>query len=461
MTLELKTKKELSVYASRLARGSEFVRHRNITYVPADFETREFDEPPEPERTIWLPLNREAIRRIAAAQFDVLFVSDGELSSFDFMVAQNSTYRDQAVPVLLVRTKDGLKQLTEHGELEDPSGEFVPNTINPVLNEDPADKERVFKVITDWVETEEEAHSLLHHLATALSPGWSAVKYVLLLGEGRNGKSLLLKMLLGLLGRDNVSTVTRQQIAEQNPVVTELNGKLLNLVFDGRAEYLKDSGTEKSLIAGEMIPIRKLYDSTPTMVQTNALFIEGLNREPKSNDKSTALQKRLVRFQFSNVYPLNHKFEKEMLSEASLGAFLSLLIDHYVGEDDLAEKLAPTNKAIELQLEHMYVNSLALQFFKYLEESGTFGVSNLVGEHQAVLVAKFQSWRVKENDLGTWAEPDVVAQFLPLLNTERKSVRVDGVPRKIRVITSLKPEAQAYLESLKGDVDDEAALVGD
>jgi hypothetical protein len=460
--LEIKTPKELSGYAHNLAKGSAFVRYRNITYAPVDFESREFDanEIPSKDRTIWLPLDRETVRRIAAENYAVLFQTDAQLSSFDFMVAQNSQYIDSTVPVLLIRTKGGLRQLNEAGILEEPSGDFVPNTVYPLLNENAKDKKRVLAVIEEWVDSKEEATSLLHHLATVLSPGWSAVKYVLLLGEGRNGKSLLLKMLLTLFGRQNVSIVTRQHMAEKNPVVTELNGKLLNLVFDGASEYLKDSGTEKSLVAGEVAPIRKLYDSTPTMVQTNALFIEGLNREPTSNDKSTALQKRLVRFLFPNVYALDHKFEKLMLSDESLGAFLAILIDHYVMEEEVAEKLAPTAKAVELQLEHMYVNSLALQYFRHLEETDPLGAEGLVSMQMSELVSKFQSWRVKENDLGTWAEPDVAAQFSPLVNTERQSVRLPGGPRKVRVITSLKPEAKSYVESLKGDMNEEA-LVGD
>ena len=86
-----------------------------------------------------------------------------------------------------------------------------------MLNEDVADKDRVFGVITEWLDSEEEAHSLLHHLATALAPGWSAVKYVLLLGEGRNGKSLLMKMLHQMIGWDNVSSVTRQNDRRAEP----------------------------------------------------------------------------------------------------------------------------------------------------------------------------------------------------------------------------------------------------
>ena len=430
--------------------------------MPADYETGDTSVTPPAERTMWIPLNREAIRRLGSEQYDILFSSDGELASFDFMVSQNSRPVDGPISTLLVRTGDGLRELRGDGQLHEPTGWFVPNTLAPMLNEDQVEKDRVFEVLADWLDSEEEAHALLRHLATALAPGWSAVKYVLLLGEGRNGKGLLLKMLQTVFGRDNVSSVSRQHMAEQSPVVCELNGKLLNIVFDGMAEYVKDSGTEKTLVAGEPAAIRRLYESTPTFVQTNALFVEALNHEPKSKDKSLALQKRLIRFQFPNVYALDHKFERLMLSEESLGAFMALLIEHYVHEDGVAELLAPTQKAMELQLEHMFINSAGLQFLKYVDETDPLGVDALIGATLSELASMFQSWRLKENDLSTWAEPDVVALFQPILNSERKGVRVDGKPRKVRVVSSLKPEALAFIDSLKGGIEDDLeALVAD
>lgn len=461
--LELKNKQQLAKDAFTLSKGHKLVRYRSVTYIPADYETLETDVTPDVERMIWLPLNRDKVRRLAADQFSTLFATDSELTSFDFMVAQTAEQVDHAVHSLLVRTPEGLRELDGKGKLVETTGAFRPNTLTPMLNEDVAEKTRVFEWIVEILgDSEEEAHSLLYHLATSLAPGWSAVKYVLLLGEGRNGKSLLLKMLHSIFGRDNVSNVTRQNIADQSPVVTELNGKLLNIVYDGQAVYLKDSGAEKSLIAGEPFPIRRLYESAPTTVQTNALFIEGLNREPKTGDKSTALQKRLVRYQFPKVYALDHRFERRMLTDESIGAFLSLLIDHYVTEDAVAEKLAPTEKAMELQLEAMYVNSIGLQFLKHLAETDPMGAECLLGCPVSDLVGRFQSWRLKENDLGTWAEPDVLALFAPLINNERKSDRVGTKVVKVRKVTSFKTEAAAFLDSLKeGTEDDVSAVVED
>lgn len=451
--LELRTKKEQGQDAFTLAHGFKLVRYRNTTYMPTDYETGATDVTPDPDRTVWVPLNQVKLQRLAAHQFNTLFGTDAELRSFEFMVAQNCIQMDKTISSLLVRTSEGLRELDEDGELVPATGEFRPNCLVPMLNTDPMAKHRVFEWVVQILDSEEEAESLLSHLASALAPGWSAVKYVLLLGGGRNGKSLLLKMLTAVFGEDNVSNVTRQMIAEQKAPVMELNGKLLNIVFDGQKEYLKDSGAEKTLIAGEKFSIEAKYANVPVAVQTNALFIEGLQEEPKTRDKSSALQKRLVRFLFPNVYPLNHRFEKRMLAEDSLGAFLALLLDRYVKEDEVAERLAPTTKALELQIEHSYSNSPALQFLAYLEEKDAFGAEGLIGQPMSTLIQKFQSWRLHENDLGTWAEPDVQALFNPLLNTERKTERTASGPRKVRKITSFKDEAQAFLDSLKGDDD--------
>lgn len=461
--LELKTPKERAKDAHIMAQSFSLVRYRSTTYIPADFETGDSSTEPDPDRKMWLPMTREDVRRLAAQQFNLLFASDGELNGFDFMVAQNCPQEDIPATSLLVRTTEGLRRLDDAGKLTYVTGDFVPNTLTPMLNEDEDVKKEVFDTISGWLNSDDEAESLLSHLATSLAPGWSAVKYVMLLGEGRNGKSVLLKMVSKLFGQTNVSNVTRQAIAEKSPAVLDLNGKLVNLVFDGQSEYLKDSGAEKTLIAGEPYPIRRLYESTATLVQTTALFVEGLNKEPKSNDKSSALQKRLVRFEFQNIYPLDHAFERKMLSDKMLGAFLSLLVDRYVLENEVAQRLAPTKRAVALQLEHMYTNSMAMQFIRHVEETDTLGATGLLGEPLSKLVQAFQSWRIQENDLGGWAEPDVVAQLQPLIHTDRKTQRVDGKPRKVRFVTGFKEEATAFLDSLTGEenADDTAALVED
>ena len=397
----------------------------------------------------------------------VLFANDGELRSLEFKVRQQARQNTQAISSILVKTPQGMRRLEENGKLVEHDDAFTPNYVKPLLNEDLTDKQFVYDTITEWLGGHVgETDSLLNHLATCLAPGYSAVKYILLLGEGRNGKSVLLTMLSELFGKENVSSVSRQMMAERSPTCVELNDKLLNVIFDGEMTYIKDSSMEKTLIAGEPGIVRMLYENGTTTVQTNALFIEALNQEPKARDKSSALQKRLVRFQFPNTYALDKEFFKHMTSEKMLGALLSLLIDHYVEEKDLARRLTPTAKSMELQLDQAWLTSPVLQYLDYLMDTDPSAIKKLEAGGYPVdnLLASFKPWAESQN-MQDRSDGDFLVLLKSSFDIGWKTTRVNGKPKNQKVLKSLKPETAAALEQMKGDthgtehLDDE--LVGD
>lgn len=463
--LELTSKPALARAAQTLAKSYELVQHGSNTYIPANWSTEEIG-PCNPEDTIWLPLSRNEKRRLANSFSNVLFANDSELTNFDMMLRQYAREDESRTEQLMIRTEDGLRVLAPDGELTAPCGMFCPNYIRPQLNTDQSAKDEVFEVLQNWLNSEEEARSLLHHLSTALSPGWSAVKYLLLIGDGRNGKSVLLSMLLDLFGSANVSHVTRQQMAERLPVCTELNDKLLNIIFDGEMTYVKDSSLEKTLIAGEPGFIRLLYENGNTRVQTNALFLEALNHEPKTRDKSSALQKRLSRFWFPNTYPMDTRFERHMRSEPMLGALLSLMLDHFVREDDLAVKLKQTTAAAALQVEQNLLNSPLHQFISHLVTQDPKMVERLTGTqgdcYLDPLVDSFMAWRIQEG-FSEYSSADVKRMFKESFQTDWKTVRENGKVVKKQRLLEPKPEIRELLDQLKGDDDADqlAALVAD
>ena len=451
--LELSSKATLARAARTVAESYELVQHGSHTFIPCHWLTEAIGPLPASER-IWQPFIRNDKRRLANQTQNILFATDSELTNFDLMLHQFAIEDESVIQHLLVRTEDGLKMLDETGTLVEPTGQFCPNVLKPVLNTDEAAKAGVFDVIKGWLNSEEEAHSLLHHLATALCPGWSAVKYVLLIGDGRNGKSVLLSMLQDLFGASNVSNVTRQQIAERLPVCVELNNKLLNIIFDGEMAYIKDSSMEKTLIAGEPGYVRLLYENGNTRVQTNALFLEALNSEPKTRDKSGALQKRLSRFWFPNTYPIDMAFEKRMRSDELLGAFLSLLLDHFVTKYELADKLKQTSGSSALQVEQNLLNSPLHQFVSYLVSSDASWNDRL---RQPVmvdpLVDSFMAWRVDEG-FTEFSTADVKRLFKEGFSTDWKTVREAGKVVKKQRLLEPKPEILALLNQLKGADED-------
>ena len=449
----LKSQGNLSNEAGTLAGSFEFVYYNDTLYMPVDYIDGDTGVVPSIERKTWVPMSETQIMEKARDQFDTMFKDPSQLRNFCYMVSQAAQSCPSAPPWLLIKTDAGMKVLREDGTLHDPDGTFVPNTINWTLNEDKTEKAALLSTISDWVGGDQEiVTSLLRHLATALAPHWSANKYVLLIGNGRNGKSLLMNMLMKLFGQHNCSSVTRQQMSEADKSLFDLNNKLLNIVFDGPADFVKDSGREKSLITGETVAVRKLYANAATDVQTNALFIEGLNQEPRSRDKSGALQARLVRFWFPNRYADDQSFWTHMHSERMLGALLSLLIDHYVLRSEIAVMLAPSQASREAQIEHSIDNSLAFQFLLYLDETEMLPVEEyLLGMMLQDLLPQFQAWRKACGDTNPWDAASLPNLFKPALNTERKSTRINGKPRKARVILSLTDDAMAVVESMRAE----------
>lgn len=450
---DLKNKTQLADAAKTLAQSFELVQRGSTTFIPVDWKTYSPDPPPSLSERIWIPMSRDEKQQLANKKSQILFSSDTELRSFDFMLRQLAVQNAEKISTILVKTSGGLRSLRPDGTLVAHDGTFTPNYVQPMLNDDVADKAEVFNVIVDWLGGNvDEAHSLLHHLATTLAPSYSAVKYVLLLGEGRNGKSVLLTMLSELFGPENVSNVTRQMMADRNPACAELNDKLLNVVFDGEMSYIKDSSMEKTLIAGEPGVVRLLYESGTTKVQTTALFIEALNQEPKARDKSSALQKRLVRFQFPNVYPIDKAFARRMTSEQMLGAFLSLLIDHYVPEEEIAAKLAPTQGSIELQMEQVWLGSPVLQFLEHVGTSNPSALEDIKNGGYLVdtFLASFKPW-AETQSLPERSDADLLTMIKGSFELGWKTIRVNKKPTSRRTLKRIRPETLAALAQFEGD----------
>ena len=448
---DLKTKHEMADAARQLSASFDLIQRSVKIYIPVDWRTESPVPAPDLENRVWLPLSRDDIQDLANKRSGILFSNDGELRSFTFMLRQLASQRPTKNDSILIKTDAGLRALNSKGELVEHSGSFTPNFVRPKLNESEADKLEVFNTIAEWVGSEESAKSLLYHLATALAPGWSAVKYILLLGEGRNGKSTLLTMLKLLFGIENVSEITRQSMAERSPTCVELNDKLLNVIMDGEMSYIKDSSMEKTLIAGEDSVVRMLYESGTTRVQTNALFLEALNSEPKTRDKSSALQKRLVRFHFANVYAEDGEFFEKMSSEPILGALLALLIDHYVRRDEVAAKLTLTQDSLDLQLEQVWLGSPVLQFLEHLAANDQKALTSIKAGNATVdaFMASFKPW-AETQGMHERTDGDLLTLLKTAFQIDWKTIRdqSNGKPQNKRVIKGFRPETEMALQHL-------------
>lgn len=116
---------------------------------------------------------------------------------------------------------------------------------------------------------------------------------VLLIGPGRNGKSVLLRVLVALLGSANVSNVPLQAFGEHRFATAELFRKLANIYGDLDARAIRQTDAFKTLTGEDLVfAERKMRD--PFAFRSYALPIFSANEAPMSADQSQAWFDRWV-----------------------------------------------------------------------------------------------------------------------------------------------------------------------
>lgn len=125
-------------------------------------------------------------------------------------------------------------------------------------------------------------------------------KSFILTGNGSNGKSTLLDLIMELLGEDNVSSVALKELNDRFKTF-QLDGKLANIGDDISNEYIQDNSTFKKLVTGEKVNVeRKGRD--PYDFKNYSKLIFSANELPRINDLSGGLKRRIVFIPFNAVF---------------------------------------------------------------------------------------------------------------------------------------------------------------
>jgi P4 family phage/plasmid primase-like protien len=127
---------------------------------------------------------------------------------------------------------------------------------------------------------------------------------LLLLGRGRNGKSVLLSIIRALIGPANISTVPLQALAENRFAAAELYGKLANISGDLDARAVKSTDVLKMATGGDPITAERKYAAAFSFTPYCSFWFAA-NEPPVSSDQSQAWFDRWV------VIPLDRRIPDE------------------------------------------------------------------------------------------------------------------------------------------------------
>lgn len=125
--------------------------------------------------------------------------------------------------------------------------------------------------------------------------------FFVLRGDGNNGKSTCLSVLRKLLGDENVSSLTPDQLASPY-MLNQLIGKLANLCGDMGEIDRVEEGVLKTLVSGEPITSDRKYKDAITFKNRAKLFY-ATNILPRFNDTSLGIWRRMKVLPFDYVVP--------------------------------------------------------------------------------------------------------------------------------------------------------------
>lgn len=106
-----------------------------------------------------------------------------------------------------------------------------------------------------------------------------AEKMLVLYGHGSNGKSVVMDVLEGLVGRNNVSNVPLDKLTQDEKMRCEIENKLVNISTESNKEL--ETSTLKILVSGEPVMAYKNYDG-PRTLTNYAKLITSYNNMPKA-----------------------------------------------------------------------------------------------------------------------------------------------------------------------------------
>jgi len=125
-------------------------------------------------------------------------------------------------------------------------------------------------------------------------------KMLVMIGEGRNGKGVIMEILKNIIGERNSSSISIKRINDKF-TLSRLIGKQVNFFDETPSRQYLETDTLKSLVAGGRFDVeRKGIDSFEAQLYSKCIFM--VNSFPKFDDLSDGTVERLITVKFNNSY---------------------------------------------------------------------------------------------------------------------------------------------------------------
>ncbi len=235
----------------------------------------------------------------------------------------------------VVNTLSGELELTATGWAIQPHRrEHYRTTLIPVRYDPAAQAPRfvqfLYDVFRDDPDRDAKIVCVLELLGYSLMAHAKHEKFVLLIGNGANGKSVLLRVVEALVGRENVAAVKPSQF-DNKWQRAHLHMKLANIVSELPEGKMIADDELKAIVSGEISTV-EMKNRDPFDMRAFSTCWFGTNHMPHTRDFSDGLYRRAV------ILPFNRQFAEHEQDEhladkliAELPGVLNLALHYYAG----------------------------------------------------------------------------------------------------------------------------------
>ena len=152
----------------------------------------------------------------------------------------------------------------------------------------------------------------------------------LTVGEGNNGKSVFNNLNIAIVGKENVSSVSLQDLEVDRFSVADLFGKPLNVCGDLPSTKLIDTSIFKKIVSGDLVRAQRKFGQ-PFSFKPETMLLFSSNKIPKTLDQTYGFYRRWVIISFPNNF--EGKEDRDLLTklttEQELSGYLNLLLESH------------------------------------------------------------------------------------------------------------------------------------
>jgi P4 family phage/plasmid primase-like protien len=163
----------------------------------------------------------------------------------------------------------------------------------PFIYDPNADCPKWREFLEEMLEGDEDRIDLVREwFGYNLVPDVSQHKFMLMEGEGANGKSVCLRVLEALIGEENTAHVSLEVFGERFQLCATI-GKLANIVPEVGELNRPEEGYLKAYVAGDTVQIDRKH-LTPIQVKPTARITIATNTRPRWADRSEGIWRRML-----------------------------------------------------------------------------------------------------------------------------------------------------------------------